>query len=95
MAINQIRIPVTAAATVIATNDRPPTDSEGNKFCYLLKNAAATIDVYLGDANVTTSTGLLWGTADPPVSIDLEAGETLYGITTSGTATIHVLRQGR
>lgn len=95
MAITPTRVTVTNSATLIATNDRPVGDAEANKFSLLIKNVTATAAVFLGDSAETTSTGWQWDTTDGPVAVDLEAGESLYGIVASTNQTLHVLRQGR
>jgi hypothetical protein len=61
----------------------------------LVKNTTASATVYLGGANtVTTGNGYAWAATDGPISVDLEPGETLYGIVASVTQVCHALKQG-
>ena len=47
--------------------------------------------IYLGASNVTTSTGFIFEKDDGALSVTLPAGETLYGIVSTGTETVSVL----
>lgn len=76
---------VTTTATQLSLN----TNSQ-----LLLVNQSATTSVYLGAANVTTTTGVeLKGGAT--LSLQLATGEVLYGITSTGTARVDTLENQR
>jgi hypothetical protein len=49
--------------------------------------------VYLGDNTVTSAAGFPLA-AGSSFSVDLNQGESLYGVTASGTQAVNVLRQG-
>ena len=48
--------------------------------------------VYVGGATVTTATGTATEKHTTPVPFVLKSGDSLYGIVTSGTADVRVLR---
>lgn len=93
MAVAASRPSVTTSATAIYTNSE--TGSDLHSVRVLLKNVTATVSVYLGPAGVTTSNGFEWAVADGPVEVELEPGESLYGIVAVTTQTVHALKQGR
>jgi hypothetical protein len=47
--------------------------------------------IWIGGASVSNTTGLNINSADPPTRIKLNAGDVLYGIAASGSATARVL----
>jgi hypothetical protein len=53
----------------------------------LFRNAGA-VDCYVGNSDVTTATGLLLAAGE---SLTLAVTCAVYGVTASGTATVHVL----
>lgn len=59
----------------------------------LLTNRHASLSTFLGAAGVTTGTGYELK-AGESLSVDLARGESIYGIVSAGTGTIHVLEQG-
>lgn len=77
------------AATLLTSS---PTDSTSGAAVTLV-NRHATVSTYIGAAGVTTGTGFELK-AGESISVDLDAGEALYGIVTSGTGTVHVLEVG-
>jgi hypothetical protein len=93
MAITAARVDVLTTATLIATNSGSGDDQSTKSF--LVLNATATANIFLGDSGVTTGTGLQWASTDGPLSIDLEPGESLYGRVASTLQTVHVLGGGR
>lgn len=96
MAIVTTRVTVTTAATAIATNSAAdPGESDYRTRSFVVKNVGGTTAIFLGPTGVTTATGLQWDVADGPLSVDLEPGESIYGIVSSGTQTLHVLAAGR
>jgi len=80
----QVAMGTTAALIVQA-------DSDGCRI--LLHNRTGTI-VYIGAADVLSSTGMGIDSAAGPVEITLPANAKLYGITASGTPSIQVLKVG-
>jgi hypothetical protein len=93
--------------TATITDDAPvaicagPTDAnQPDPFTrsFAVKNVTASAVIYLGERDVTSTTGFPWdATTDGPLSIDCEPGETLYGILASGQPdqTVKTLEQGR
>lgn len=80
--VNAKRVTVTTSATAILSNSPGPAT---------IKSSA---DVYLGGADVTTSTGFLLASGDT-FDFDLAPSETLYGIVASSTATVSVITNKR
>ena len=59
-----------------------------------VQNPSASVVVYIGGAGVTTTSyGYALGTSSD-MSVELQTGETLYGVVASSTLTVNVLRQG-
>lgn len=76
-------IAVTVATTVtliVAADNRP-------RICYLHSTSGST---YLGDSAVTVSSGLHLPN-NTTMTVEVPFGETLYGITNTGTTNIRVL----
>lgn len=84
MAITSAQISVGTTATALNT-----ATSSGQR----LVVTPVTTAVVLGASTVTATTGLSVA-AGTVVYVDLQPGETLYGIVSSGTTTTHVLRSG-
>jgi hypothetical protein len=70
----------TTATLLIAADNQPRT-------CYLHSTSGST---YLGDSAVTTSSGLHLPN-NQTISIQVPFGETLYGITNTGSTNVRVL----
>lgn len=86
----------TVGGVVIASNGATdPGEGDYRSRTFLLKNVTASATVFLGASGVATGTGFAWAAADGPLEVELEPGESLYGIVASTPQTIHVLRQGR
>lgn len=83
MAFDNAEVSVATTATRIATGD-----SDG---CIATIKNIGSADVYLGGSSVTTATGLALG-ASAAMSLDLDAGENLYGIVATGTVLVRVMR---
>lgn len=81
--VNAKRVTVTTSPTAILSNSPGPA---------IIKSSA---DVYLGGADVTTSTGFLLAAGDIISDLELTPSETLYGIVASSTATVSVLTNKR
>jgi hypothetical protein len=56
-----------------------------------LIHSISNTTIYLGASNVTTSTGFIFEKDDGALSVTVPAGETLYGIVSTGTETVSVL----
>ncbi len=84
MSVQSQQVTVTTSATRL-----DPTADQQAKYSLLVRVKTGTI--YLGNSGVTSGTGLAV-TAGESVSIDVGTGETLYGITASGSATVDVLQ---
>jgi hypothetical protein len=74
-------VTVSTSATLLI-----PADNQ-NRICYLHSTSGST---YLGDNAVTTANGLHLPN-NQTIEIHLPLGETLYGITNSGTTNVRVL----
>jgi hypothetical protein len=97
MAVVATRPSVTTTATLIAQNTSadPGESNEYRNWRFLIKNFTASADVFLGPTGVTAGTGFQWASGDGPLAIELEPGESLYGIVTGTTQVLHVLKVGR
>lgn len=96
MAIVASRPAILTTEVLIASNaatDAGEADARTRR--YVVKNVTGTAAVFLGPSGVTTSNGFQWDIADGPLTVDLEPGESLYGIVASTTQTLHVLQGGR
>lgn len=83
---------IESAQVAVGTSPVSLASGGDNGVSVLLQNASATT-AYLGASNVAGTTGAqLIGTA--ALGFYVSQGETLYGVTASGTATVHVLRGG-
>ncbi len=87
MAIKTQVVTVTTSATKLNL----PDDTNMGFAIALYNSGAAT--VYVGGSAVTTATGFPLAAAGA-LSIDVAAGEELYGIVASSTNTVAVLCQG-
>jgi hypothetical protein len=74
-------ITVTTTATLVVAADNE------NRVCYLHSTSGST---YLGDSTVTTSSGLHLPN-NQTIAINVPLGQTLYGITNTGTTNVRVL----
>lgn len=74
-------VTVTTSPTLLISADNQ------NRICYLHSTSGST---YLGDSGLTISTGLHLPN-NQTIEIHLPLGETLYGITNSGTTNVRVL----
>jgi hypothetical protein len=72
---------ITTAATLLVTANR------ADQLVYLHSSSGT---IYLGNSDVTTSTGYRMDNGDK-LSLQLSDNEALYGITNTGTATMMVM----
>lgn len=88
MAANGRVVTVTTAATKINSDATDSSSGQG----LLVRNRGAA-SVFLGGAAVTTAAGfeLL---ADESLPVELDPGESLYGVCAAGTVACHVLEVG-
>lgn len=84
MAVVSAQVSVTSSVTPIATQDH-----DGQTVT--VRNADATLTVFIGGSDTTISTG--YGlTPGAVITRDLGPGEALYGIATATPVSVHVLR---
>lgn len=86
MTINSAQVAVSTVATSLA--------SGGDNGVRLTLSNPSGPTVYLGNSAVSGTTGFQYLGTAAPLQVYVEQQETLYGITSSGTATVHVLRGG-
>jgi len=79
--MKSIAVTVATTATLIVAADNRP------RICYLHSTSGST---YLGDSAVTVSSGLHLPN-NTTMTVEVPFGETLYGITNTGTTNIRVL----
>ena len=79
--MKSVAVTVTTSPTLLIAADNQ------NRICYLHTTSGST---YLGDSAVTASSGLHLPN-NTTIEIHLPLGETLYGITNSGTTNVRVL----
>jgi hypothetical protein len=80
-------LPNTAQKSVTTTATLLVTANRADQLVYLHSSSGI---IYLGNSDVTTSTGYRMDNGDK-LSMQLSDNETLYGITSSGTATMMVM----
>ena len=80
-------MPITAQKTVTSTPTLLVTANRADQLVYLHSSSGT---VYLGNSDVTTSTGYRMDNGDK-LSMQLSDNESLYGIVASGTATMMVM----
>jgi hypothetical protein len=78
------RYTVTTTASLIA-------ESPGAARSALIRNTSTTTSVFLGQSDVTSTTGFELK-ANESLAINMFKGSTLYAVTASGTADVHVMR---
>ena len=76
-----------AAVTVSTTATLLIAADNQNRVCYFHSTSGST---YFGDSAVTTSSGLHLPN-NQTIAINVPLGETLYGITNTGTTNVRVL----
>jgi hypothetical protein len=80
-------MPITAQKTVTSTATLLVTANRADQLVYLHSSSGI---IYLGNSDVTTSTGYQMDNGDK-LSMQLSDTEALYGIVSSGTATMMVM----
>lgn len=90
MPLSPASITVGTAATLLSTTDRAGT---ANGQAILVKVPAGGQVVYIGGANVTTTTGYPLA-AGETLSLDIEGDDVVYGIVAATTQAVNVLRTG-
>lgn len=94
MTVKTAAITVGTSATLLTTNADSTKAFEGGYQCTAeLDNTDASVTVYVGGPDVTTSTGtrLL---AQAQKAYDLGPDDALYGIVASGSVSVRVLETG-
>lgn len=84
--VSSAQVSVGTSATLLVT-----ADTDGCQL--LIHNKTGTV-AYLGGADVTASTGMGIDSGAGPVPLTLPANAKLYGITSSGSVTVQVLKIG-
>jgi hypothetical protein len=80
-------MPITSQKTVTSTATLLVTANRADQLVYLHSSSGI---IYLGNSDVTTSTGYRMDNGDK-LSMQLSDTEALYGIVSSGTATMMVM----
>lgn len=83
---------VTSAAVSVGTTATALNPADADAQAVLIQNKG-TVEVFIGGSNVTTTIGAGLA-AGAEKSMDLSAGEVVYGIVASGTADVRVFRTG-
>jgi hypothetical protein len=90
MTVGSQQYSVSTTAVLIGS---APASSQVGPVGALLVLADATVDAYVGGANVSSTNGMkVTHAVTAPVPITLYPGDTVYAITASGTATLGVLQ---
>lgn len=99
MAIETSRKTVGTTATLLYAHPLLKSSSDGDqaaKHVALINTSGVQAAVVIGASDVTTSSGARWTVASGlSLSLDIEPGESLYGIVATGTQDIDVLVNGR
>jgi hypothetical protein len=85
MAIVSTQVTCLTTPTLLVT-----ADVDG---CRVIVHKAQTKTIYLGGSNVTTSNGFLFD-HDGTVDVQLQAGDKLYGCSSTGTEVAYVMTVG-
>jgi hypothetical protein len=89
MALTHERVSVTTTATLLSAS---VSGRDGQTV--MIQNPSAGSITYLGGVGVTSTSYGYALAAGSDMSIDLQNGETLYGVVASSTNTVNVIRQG-
>jgi hypothetical protein len=89
MGVSHARVSVGTTATKL-TSDFDGKDGQTIN----IQNPAGGVDVYLGGEGVTTTSYGYLLKAETSFSVELQDDEKLYGVVTTGTQTVNVIRQG-
>jgi len=81
---------ISATVTVATTPTLLVAAATGTRTIYL--HVEGNTAVYIGGATVSTAAGTALEKHTSPIPIELRDGDSLYGIVTSGTADMRVLR---
>lgn len=90
MAVNASRFTVGTSASLLQTADGSGDSLAGAS--RIIRNRGA-VAVFLGNSTVIATTGYQLDPGES-VSFNFQGGESLYGITASSTAVVHVLESG-
>jgi len=94
MAITGLRITVGTSATLLTPSAFTNSISSNQQGISLLVQNPSSVTVFLGGADVTTTTYGFALSANQSIAIDLNSDELLYAVVASSTQTVNVLRQG-
>lgn len=84
---------VQSAQVAVSTTPVALGAGGGNGITLSVYNAGGPA-VYLGGSSVAGTTGFQLGSAQSLANLSVERGDSVYAVTVSGTATVHVLRGG-
>ena len=87
IAAERVTVDTTSGGVLIAQG---PSVSKSHRLNVRNRGSVA---VYVGPSGVTSSTGYQLDPGEQ-IGLELAAGETLYGITASSSAAVHVLKAG-
>lgn len=94
MAITGTSVTVGTSATLLIPTTFTNQINYNQRGMSLLIQNTASVVVYIGGSDVTSSTYGYALAANQSLSIDLDSGEQIYAAVASGTQSIRVLRQG-
>lgn len=93
-----MRATISTSSAAIVANSKASSGSSADydSQAFLVKRApGAGVSVFVeSNAAATLVGGFEWEPTDPPLQVELEPGEALYGITSSGSQVLHILRLG-
>lgn len=96
MAVVASRVTVSTSAVLLIQNTSPdPGEGDYRSWRVLLKNVTGTASVFVGTTGVTNLTGFQWDATDGALAVELEPGESLYGVVTGANQVVHILKVGR
>jgi hypothetical protein len=85
-----------AAQKTVTTDPTPlsaPRPGNWGEHSVVICNRGS-VDVFLGPAGVSTTTGFKLGPGESAAGDDLKSGDVVYGIVATGTSVCHVLQGG-
>lgn len=97
MTVNALRPVVDSEYALLLAHEVVSSSSEGDfgNRRAVIKNVTGTAGVYLGGPDTAVGDRFLWESEDGSLSVDLEPGEALWGISDGADQTLHILVNGR
>lgn len=84
---------VNVGTTPVRLDSATSSDARDGKVV-TIRNSSISTPCYLGPDTVSASTGYSLGASEVLARIPLNAGDILYAVTATGSATVHVLEVG-